>query len=494
MSPTPQPTFENTRRTKAEKNANMPLPPTRILITGAGVAGPAFAAMLLSSPRSYAITVVERAKSLRTGGHQIDLRSHGLSVAKKMGILATIKSRCVKESGIAFVDRDSNIKAKLGVNDSGRGQQSLTSEYEIMRRDLVDVMYQTSLAAAERAAARSGIPSAAEVLRYEFGKHVTQIVQQGASGRGGPDDDVVVDVVFSDGSEAQFDLVVAADGQGSRTRHLAFGDAAGRDAFRPLGVYSALYTVARDDAAELGDPHLAKMCHAPGKRVLATRTGDARVTQVGLSTMRPSQQLVDAMARGGAGGLEAQKSEWEELFRGAGWQEDRLLKGLRTTEDFYSYAAGQVKMDRWSKGRVVMLGDAGYCPSPMTGMGTTCALTGGYILAGELARHGEDVDAALREYEKVGRPFIDEAQKLPEGRLKWWYHDTNLQVRLFHMFLGTLTKLKVDKMMQRLLPETKGGLEIPIYPELEYLAQDAAQESQESTAGTHSKTDGVLTS
>lgn len=463
----------------------MPLPPTRILINGAGVAGPAFAAMLLSSPRSYAITVVERAKSLRTGGQQIDLRSHGLSVAKKMGIMAAIKSRCVKESGIAFVDSDSNIKAMLGVNDTGSGQQTLTSQHEIMRGDLVDVMYQASLGAAEKAAARSGGGTpAAEVLKYEFGKHATEIGRRGPGGK--------VDVVFSDGSRGQYDLVVAADGQGSRTRRLAFGEEASGAAFRSLGVYNALYTVARDDAAEVGGPHLAKMYHATGRRTLATRTGDAPATQVALSTMSPSQKLADAMAKG-AGGLEEQKREWKELFRGAGWQQGRLLKGMRTTDDFYSFVAGQVKMDKWSEGRVVVLGDAGYCPSPMSGMGTTCAIIGSYILAGELARHGKDIDAALQAYEKVGRPFIDEAQQLPKGWLKWWYCTTNLQIRVLHVVLGTFTKLRLDKVLYKLSPENKGGLEVPPYPELVYLAQDAAQESQrETTTGTIAKTNKAL--
>lgn len=444
-------------------------PPTRILINGAGVAGPAFAAMLLSSPRSYAITVVERAQSLRTGGQQVDLRSHGLSVAEKTGILAAIKSRCVKESGIAFVDRHGRIRAKLGVNDSKRGQQALTSEYEIMRGDLVDVLYQTSLAAAKRAAARRGTP-AAEVLKYEFGKHATEIAQQQQEQEAAPGE-APVDVVFSDGSRGRFDLVVGADGQGSRTRRLAFGEAASRAAFRSLGVCSALYMVARDDAAEVGDPHLAKMYHATGRRTLATRTGDAPATQVSLSTMRPSRKLLDAMAAG-AGGLAEQKREWEVLFRGAGWQDDRLLEGLRTTDDFYSFVAGQVRMDRWSRGRVVMLGDAGYCPSPMTGMGTTCALAGSYILAGELARHGEDIDVALRAYERVGRPFVDEAQQLPKGWLKWWYRDTSLQVRVLHMLLGAVTKLRLDKILYKLMPASKAGLEIPTYPELGDLTQE----------------------
>lgn len=443
----------------------MPPKPTRVLINGAGVAGPAFAALLLSSSRPYAITVVERAESLRRGGQQIDLRSHGLTVAKRMGVLSAIKSRCVTEKGIAFVDKHSKIKVLMGVNDSGRGEQTLSSQYEIMRGDLVDVFYQASLEAAARIAARTGTP-ATDTLRYEFGKHATAIRQQDAS-------DPVVDVVFSDDSKGKYDLMVAADGQGSRTRRLAFGEEASRAAFRSLGVYSALFSAERDDAAEVGGPHLAKMYHATGRRTLATRVGDAPFTQVALSTMRPSERLVEVMARG-AEGIEEQKREFERLFRGAGWQEERLLKGLHTTDDFYSYVAGQVKMETWSRGRVVVLGDAGYCPSPMSGMGTTCALVGSYVLAGELSRNGTDIDAALQAYEKVARPFIDEAQQLPESWLKWWFRDTELQIRFFHFLLGVITRLSFVKNLFSWLPERKERLEVPAYPELDFLSKEKA--------------------
>lgn len=432
--------------------------PTRILINGAGVAGPTLAVMLLSSPRSYAITVVERSKSLRTGGQQIDLHAQGLPVVqrKKKGLLAAIKARCVNESGIGFVDSDGKIKAELGVNDTGHGPQTLVSEYEIDRGDLVDIMYETSLGAAKRAGARSGArPS--EMLRYEFGKYATQFGQQTTSGE--------VEVAFSDGSKGSFDLVVGADGQSSRTRRILFGEEANKATFHPVGVYSALFNIPRDDAVE-GDPHVAKIFHAPGKRTLGTRTGDRSSTQATKSTTKPSRRLVEAMGKG-LHGIVEQKKAWEDLFRGAGWQADRLLKGLQTTDDYYAYQSGQVKLEKWHNGRVVLLGDAGYCPSPNTGMGTTCSLVGCYILAGELARHGEDIDAALQGYEKVARPFIEEPQKLPKGLLRWWYRDTRIGIRVMHMVLAAVTNFKIDKLLYKLLPEAKGGLELPEYPELE---------------------------
>lgn len=441
--------------------------PTKILINGAGIAGPALAALLLRSSRAYRITIVERAATLRTGGQQIDLRAQGIDVVRHMGLLSAVQERCVHERGIAFVDRAGRSRAVLGVNDSGHGQQGLTSQYEIMRADLVQVMYRESLAAA--AVARKGedtggaaAAAAAEAaLKYEFGKYATHIEHHDGGGGG------EVHVAFSDGSDGRFDLVVGADGQGSRIRRLMFGEEANRAAFRSLEVFNAFFNIPLDLAAE-GDRHLAKIYHAPGKRALYTRTGDRNITQAALSTMQPSRELRDAMMEKTVdmAGSESQKAAWANLFSDAGWQADRLLKGMKITDDFYSFISGQVKLDKWHKGRVVLLGDAGYCPSPNTGMGTTCALVGAYILAGELVKHGKDIETALQRYEEVARPFISEAQKLPPGMPRLWFRDTRLGVWIFHFLLATVTRLKIDKLLFRLMPEAKGGLEIPPYPEM----------------------------
>lgn len=446
--------------------------PTRILINGAGIAGPALATLLLRSSRTYAITIIERASALRTGGQQIDLRAQGISVMRRMGLLDTIRTHCVRETGIAFVDRAGRHRAVLGVNDSGRGAQALTSEFEIMRGDMVGVLYRESLRAADDAAAvarqkkrdvdqhaaAAALATDEAMLKYEFGKHATDIAQRNGSGE--------VHVTFSDGSDGAFDLVVGADGQGSRTRRLAFGEEASKAAFRSLEVFNAFFTIPLDLAVE-GDRHIAKIYHTSGRRTLSTRTGDRTVTQAALSTMQPSPELRDAMRRTrDAAGLEEEKAAWTKLFSDAGWQADRLLEGMRTTGDFYSFVSGQVKMDKWHKGRVVLLGDAGYCPSPNTGMGTTCALVGSYILAGELVKHGGNIDSAPERYEEVARPFIDEAQTLPPGMPRWWFRDTEFGVGTLHLLLATITRLKIDKLLFRLMPESKGGLELPYYPEL----------------------------
>lgn len=111
-------------------------------------------------------------------------------------------------------------------------------------------------------------------------------------------------------------------------------------------------------------------------------------------------------------------------------------------------------MSKWHKGKVVLLGDAGYCPSNNnTGMGTTCALAGSYMLAGELVKHGCDIETALERYEEVARPIINEAQTLPPGMPRSWFRDTKFGVWVMHSLLTAITRLEIDKLIFQLIRE-----------------------------------------
>jgi 2-polyprenyl-6-methoxyphenol hydroxylase-like FAD-dependent oxidoreductase len=118
--------------------------------------------------------------------------------------------------------------------------------------------------------------------------------------------------------------------------------------------------------------------------------------------------------------LNAQRRLLVERFAGAGWQSDALLAAAGDADDFYFDAFAQVHMDCFSSGRVTLVGDAGYCASPLSGMGTSLALVGGYLLAGELgsaprALSEEHVERALAGYGRLMRPYIDKCQALPAG-------------------------------------------------------------------------------
>ncbi|KAK7959211.1 FAD/NAD(P)-binding domain-containing protein [Apiospora aurea] len=433
--------------------------PLDILIVGAGVCGPALATLLLRAAAGHRITVVERCDALRTGGQQIDLRAQGIPVMRKLGLLDAVREVCVHERGVAFVDKRGSAKFQVDVNDSGKGGQGLTSEYEIMRGDLVRVLYEASLRASEAAAKKRGGGGGGGGVTYEFGVSVESIAQN-ENGDGG------VDVKLSNGRQQHFDLVVGADGQGSRTRRQAWGDAAGRAAFHTLHSYGAYFTIPRDDAH---DSDVAVVHHLSGRRMIVFRSNNRPDTQCYLFCNDGAQAatLRDATGATGKKSVAERKQIWREFFEDSdAWCRERVFAGLEGTEDFYAHEAGQVKMGSWSKGRVVLLGDAGYCPSPISGCGTTASLVGAYVLAGELARHQDDVGAALAGYDRVLRPFIDEVQALMPGAPTIGAPQTDWGIWFLHSLGKFVTTLKIDKLALSLMPEGKGGIPLPEYPEL----------------------------
>ncbi|KAK8062862.1 FAD/NAD(P)-binding domain-containing protein [Apiospora hydei] len=416
--------------------------PLDILIVGAGVCGPALATLLLRAAAAdpsaaYRITVVERCDALRTGGQQIDLRAQGIPVMRKLGLLDAVRDVCVHERGVAFVDKRGSAQFQVGVNDSGKGGQGLTTCGRRRRR---------------RGEGGGGVT-------YEFGVSVESITQK-ENGDGG------VDVKLSNGRHQHFDLVVGADGQGSRTRRQAWGDAAGRAAFHTLHSYGAYFTIPRDDAH---DSDVAVVHHLSGRRMIAFRSNNRPDTQCYLFCNDGAQAatLRDATGATGKKSVAEQKRIWRAFFEDSdAWCRERVFAGLEGTDDFYAHEAGQVKMESWSKGRVVLLGDAGYCPSPISGCGTTASLVGAYVLAGELARHQDDVQAALAGYDRILRPFVDEVQALMPGAPTIAAPQTDWGIWFLHSLGKFVTTLKIDRLALSLMPEDKGGIPLPEYPEL----------------------------
>ena len=415
--------------------------PLNILIIGAGVGGPITAWVMLRANPDHQITIIERSTSLRATGQQIDLRAQGIPLIRKMGLLDAIRKICVPERGIEFIGRDGKIKARIEMNDTGTGNQSLTSEFEIMRGDMVELLYDLSIKESEKARGKGSI-------KYEFGKTAETITQNEKG----------VDITFSDGAKGQYDLVIGADGQGSRTRDQIFGKEVSAAGFKSFGYCSAFYSIPPKD-----DGLYARIHHTPGRLTL-TRPSKPDLTGVYLMSVLNQDELQAAMKQP----VEKQKEVWAKLYKDWGWQEDRMIEGMKNTPDFYSYTVGQMKLKNYVKGRVALLGDAAYVPSPASGMGTTCAIVGAYVLAGELTRHGDDVPGALRRYEELMRPLVVEAQKLFPGFPGVAIPKTSLGITLLHLVLAFVTTFKIDKLLNHILPENNGGWVIPDYPELKF--------------------------
>jgi 2-polyprenyl-6-methoxyphenol hydroxylase-like FAD-dependent oxidoreductase len=133
-----------------------------------------------------------------------------------------------------------------------------------------------------------------------------------------------------------------------------------------------------------------------------------------------------------------QKDLLSEAFSGVGWEAPRLLDAMQDAPDFYFDRVAQVSMDSWSSGRTVLVGDAAYCPSPMSGMGTSLALVGAYVLAGELAAAHGDHRVAFARYEKEMREYVRRGQEQVNGASGFLLPKSRSQVWLRNQFIRVL--------------------------------------------------------
>ncbi|KAF2268927.1 FAD/NAD(P)-binding domain-containing protein [Lojkania enalia] len=330
------------------------MPRMKVLISGAGIAGNALAFWL--SKLGHDVTVIERFPALRSTGLQIDLRGYGISVLKHMGLEKEFRACAAPEQGMQVVSSSGRRWAYFPANKSGKGMQAFTTEYEIMRGDLCRILYDASRQRAN----------------YVFGTSIECFKQSGGA----------VEVRFVDGSTDQYDLVVGADGLWSKTRKMMLGTGT-KDAFHPLeGLYVGYFTMPAP--VQEGEEYIATQYLATGGRAIMTRRSSPHALQVYVSCKTDSKELRDTKP-----GDVREKEILTEKFQGAGWRTDEILKSLNTDNDFYLERMGIVKLENWSNGHLTLVGDAAYCPSANTGMGTTSAFVGAYVLAGEIGRYYE---------------------------------------------------------------------------------------------------------
>ena len=207
-------------------------------------------------------------------------------------------------------------------------------------------------------------------------------------------------VSFDQGGSESFDLVVLAEGVNSRSRDSIVNTAITE---RSLGLTIAYYSVERSAA----DDDWWRWYNALGGRTISLRPDNLGRIRVSLSFL--SDARVDSDPD-----LGSPKDELTERFRDAGGPAGRVLAGLADADDLYVERLRQIRADRWSNGRTVLLGDAAWCATPVSGMGTSLAVVGTYVRAGELAAHVHHQDG-LAAYERVMRPYVDQAQDLPPG-------------------------------------------------------------------------------
>ncbi|MFC4467035.1 FAD-dependent monooxygenase [Streptomyces xiangluensis] len=399
----------------------------RVLVAGGGVAGQALAFWLTRG--GHHVTVAERFPALRATGAQVDLRGQGIEAIKRMDLLATVRSQLVDEAGVAFINARGKAKATIMANTSGQGRQTLTSEYEIMRGALVRILHEATK----------------DDTAYVFGKNVNGFDQ----------DEHKVVARFSDGSSGEFDLLIGADGQGSGIRRAILP--AGFDPYWRVGIHMAYWFVPRIAS----DSNIRDTYMAPGGRQIVRRSHNPTETQV-YFVMREESEEASAIHRAPIG---HQQEFWASRFRDAGWQTERFIEGMKTSPFFYSQEIVQVRTDTWSKGRVVLAGDAAHCASPYSGMGISGGLVGAYVLAGEINRRPDDLRTALANYDRVLRPFVNAIQAEVNPRLlRLGMPMTQRAINAFQAATAVACFLRIPDLAARFSKEDRGGdWQLPAY-------------------------------
>ena len=339
----------------------------KILISGAGIAGLTTAYWLRRY--GFAVTIVERSPSLLVGGYKIDVRGAALHVLRQMGIHDAVVSASTDMQGAWLVDAGGAVINKMSGEAFGN---RVGEDVEIVRGALCQILM-AHISDAE----------------FIFGDSIHAISQSSDS----------VQVQFTKHRPREFDLVIGADGLHSNVRSLIFGDEA--SFVRELGLYLCVYTVPnylKLDRLEMQYTELGRVAAIWSSR------GDANAKACfGFAAPHAHVDLRDRAQ---------QHQMLAKAYEGIGWEIPRLLEMMPNASDLYFDVAAQICMSRWSQGRVVLVGDAGYCASPMSGQGTSLGLVGAYVLAGELTTASGAYQAAFDEYEKEMRPFVTLNQAL----------------------------------------------------------------------------------
>ncbi|PSM40816.1 FAD-dependent oxidoreductase [Streptomyces dioscori] len=373
-----------------------------VLISGASISGPALAYWLHRS--GCAVTVVEKAGSLRAGGYPIDIRGTAIEVVRRMGILPRLRDAHIDSRRVTFLDSDGGTVASVSPSAVARGVEG--QDLEVRRGDLaallyalvrddVEFLFDDSIDTLDTPRARN-TPSARNTPEAPD-----------APGRYGQG----VDVTFRSGRRRTFDLVIGADGMHSHTRELVFGP---EERFhRYLGYCFALFTMPNT----FGLSREVMLWNTPGKAAALYAVGGDDELHAFLNFHRPDPPFGARRGRGTVRAPDvlhdpdAQRELVATAFAGAGWRVPDIVDAMRHTDDLFFDTAGQIRMPRWSSGRVALVGDAAYAPSFLTGQGSSLALAGAYMLADALATH-RDHTTAFAAYERDTRGFVAMNQAL----------------------------------------------------------------------------------
>lgn len=365
----------------------------KAVIIGAGIAGLATALGLHRT--GWQPIVVERAPRRRTGGYAVTFSGLGYDAAERMGILPALAERHIAPDELVYVKPNGETRFSV----PGRTVRALLGEraLNLLRGDIEDVLH----------------TAVAGEVDIRFGTTVEAVDQ----------DDDGVEVVLSDGTAHRADLLVGADGLHSTTRALVFGP---EERYRlDLDHMAGVFML---DSLPAGVPDGTTSALTDTGRTLAVVSlGAGRAAAFfGHRTERPQEELA-----------EGPLTVLPRVYGDMRWVAPEVLEQLRGAESVYFDTISQVVVDRWSRGRVVLLGDAAWCVTLFAGYGSSLAVAGADLLATSLERNAGDVPAALREWEAGLRPEAEKKQKLgrrvkglyaPSDPVRLWLRDLPLRM------------------------------------------------------------------
>lgn len=382
----------------------------RAIVSGAGIAG--LSAALALSQRGWEVLVIERARGLRARGYMIDFFGPGYDAAQRLGILPSLKARAHEVEDVQLLDGAGGFAAAIdyGLARKAAGGKLLA----LLRGDVEQTLYD----------------AVHERVELRYGTELKTI----------DNDENAVTVRLSDGAEERADLLVGADGIHSRTRELLFGPEA--PYLRFLGHHTAAYMF-EDEALRRALGRAFKLVSVPGRQVGLYDAGNGQVAAFFVHRTGDATLPSDPAAR------------LRQVYGDLGWLVPQALAAMPGRDDIYYDLVGQVVLDRWHKGRTVLVGDAAYAVSLLAGQGASLGIAGPESLATELAA-GDGIASALDRWETRLKPLIAQKQAAGRRTAAWfipatptrlWIRNAALNITnwpplsgLFGRFVGVGTK------------------------------------------------------
>jgi 2-polyprenyl-6-methoxyphenol hydroxylase-like FAD-dependent oxidoreductase len=389
----------------------------KVAISGAGVAGPAFAHWMLRA--GHQVTLVERAPSFRTGGYVIDFWGLGYTIAQKMGIEKQICAAGYQVQELRAVGKDGRTAARFRVDPIHKATNGRYTS--LPRGDLAAAIYRT----------------VEDDIETIYSDSIIGIDDQSAR----------LAVKFEHAPQREFDMVIGADGLHSNVRKLTFG--ADSTYERYLGCQVAACVI---DGYRPRDERVYVTHNLPGRQIgRFALDGDRTMVLFIFRSMDPQVSP----------GLASCKTLLRNHFADGGWECRQILDALDGVDDIYFDVVSQIRLDRWSSGRVALIGDAAACVSLLAGEGTGLALVEAYVLAGELARANADVRRAFVAYESRLRPFIEQKQDSATRFISFFAARTDFGIWLRNLAMRTFNLWPIgDLVISRAV---RDDIELPAY-------------------------------